>query len=210
MYEISMNVNNLVKIRIDTNIRYGYVRYAKIQEGTYTESELIKAFNHATSYDRWIDGDIGEYQYFDNMPHAHNNATGFCNLYYKNNKLMFVNDDTDSQYAAIHNFYFIHCPNSFTNCPFFANVVTLYSSDYRTMRNIDAKNNFCRRSWTFPDSNTKVIKNPTSSTVSLTWGSNVVSIDPLGYYPITDGFEMLNHIAINPLTISSGGGGVKS
>lgn len=205
MYEISMNVNNLVKIRIDTNIRYGYVRYAKIQEGTYTESELIKAFNHATSYDRWIDGDIGEYQYFDNMPHAHNNATGFCNLYYKNNKLMFVNDDTDSQYAAIHNFYFIHCPNSFTNCPFFANVVTLYSSDYRTMRNIDAKNNFCRRSWTFPDSNTKVIKNPTSSTVSLTWGSNVVSIDPLGYYIVPDieSKTIINNVITDVFTIDS-------
>lgn len=205
-----MNVNNLVKIRIDTNIRYGYVRYAKIPEGTYTESELIKAFNHATSYDRWIDGNTGEYQYFDNMPHVHNNANKFCNLYHENNNLMFVNDDTDSSYANNHNFYFIHCPNSFTNCPFFTNVVTLYSSDYRSMRNIDAKKNFCRRQWTFPDSNTKVIKNPTSSTVSLTWGSNKVSIDPLGYYPITNNFEMLNHIAINPLTISSGGGGVKS
>ena len=204
MYTITTNVNDLVKIRINTIIRYGYVRYAKIPEGTYTESELIKAFNHATSYVRWIDGNIGEYQYFDNMPHVNNNVSKFCKLTHKDNMLIFESSDIPN-----HGFYFIHCPNSFTNCPFFTNVVTLYSSDYRSMRCVDAKNNFCKMKNSFLDSNSIVIKNPTSSTVSLTWGSNEVSIDPLGYYPITNNFEMLNHIAINPLTISSEGGGVK-
>ena len=205
MYTITTNVNDLVKIRINTTMTNGYVRYAKIQEGNYTEAELIEAFNTATCHDSWIAVNDQEPTYCDEMRYQHEMVDKFCKLTRKDNMLIFESSDIPN-----HGFYYIHCPNSFTNCPFFTNVVTLYSSDYRSMRNIDAKNNFCKMINSFPDSNSMVIKNPTSSTVSLTWGSNVVSIDPLGYYPITNNFEMLNRIAINPLTISSGGGGVKS
>ena len=205
MYTITTNVNDLVKIRISTVMRNGYVRYANIQAGNYTEAELIEAFNTATCHDSWIVANDEEPTYCDEMRYQHENVDKFCKLTHKDNMLIFESSDIPN-----HGFYFIHCPNSFTNCPFFTNVVTLYSSDYRSMRCVDAKNNFCKMKNSFPDSNSMVIKNPTSSTVSLTWGSNVVSIDPLGYYPITNDFEMLNRIAINPLTISSGGGGVKS
>ena len=205
MYTITTNVNDLVKIRISTIMTNGYVRYAKIQEGNYTESELIEAFNTATCHDSWIAVNDEEPTYYDEMRYQHENVDKFCKLTHKDNMLIFESSDIPN-----HGFYFIHCPNSFTNCPFFTNVVTLYSSDYRSMRCVDAKNNFCKMKNSFLDSNSIVIKNPTNLTVSLTWGSNVVSIDPLGYYPITNNFEMLNRIAINPLTISSGGGGVKS
>lgn len=61
MYTITTNINDIISYRIATTATNGQVRCSRIKPGTYTETELITAFNNATGAQYyWFSN-----QYFD-------------------------------------------------------------------------------------------------------------------------------------------------
>ena len=202
MYTITTNINDIISYRIATTATNGQVRCSRIKPGTYTETELITAFNNATGAQHyWFRN-----QYFDsagrNLGKDDGTGTPGIRLAHDIDRHM-ITFLTGGGHAQ---FYFVNTINSFTNCPFFANVVTFFISSCNAGGNSETENFVHQLSYyEYPDSTVTCIKNPTSSTVSLTWGSNVVSIDPLGYYIVPDieSKTIINNVITDVFTIDS-------
>ena len=202
MYTITPNINDVIVCRIATTASNGQTRCSRIKPGTYTETELITAFNNATGARYYWFGN----QYFDSAGRKLGDDAGAnipgVKLVYDSDKHML----TFQSGGGHEQFYFVNTVNSFTNCPFFANVVTFFIP-LCTIQSILETQTFEHqlRYYEYPDSTVTCIKNPTSSTVSLTWGSNTVSIDPLGYYIVPDieSKTIINNVITDVFTIDS-------
>lgn len=202
MYTITTNINDIISYRIATTATNGQVRCSRIKPGTYTETELITAFNNATGAQYYWFG-----QYYDSASRKLGNDDGsvtpYIKLVYDSDRHMLTFQSINASHSR---FYFVNTVNSFTNCPFFANVVTYFISQCVIGGNSETVNfDHQNHLYEYPDSTVTCIKNPTSSTVSLTWGSNTVSIDPLGYYIVPDieSKTIINNVITDVFTIDS-------